>query len=131
MPILKFILMKSMLTRQRSIFFSNPSVVSSFVSLKGLTNQSRSWRNWDNPRWILLALTVISFKSKSATEISYSSLLIVSTKLMMLTWQWTISLWFISTLAIKIHYSTFWKSHLQGVITFEHAIIINVFIRRV
>ena len=32
---------------------------------------------------------------------------------------------FISTLAIKIH-SAFWKSHLQGVITFAHAIIINV-----
>ena len=41
-PVLKFILMKSMLTRQRSIFFSNSSVVSLFLSLKEFTNQSRS-----------------------------------------------------------------------------------------
>ena len=41
-PILKFFLMKNVLTRQRSVFFSNPSVVSLFLSLKELTNQSRS-----------------------------------------------------------------------------------------
>ena len=121
--ILKFILMKSMLTRQRSISFSNPSVVSLFLSLKELTNQSRSWRNWDNPDWILLAPTVISFKSKSATEMSYSCWWCQQSHDFNLAMN-DIAL-FISTLAIKIH-SAFWKSHLQGVITFEHAVIINV-----